>query len=79
MEKAFEIYHLYHYSLPYFLLCRQKVVSCFTYYFLIISPCHTSLVLPEKAINGLTGEPKEKYYELRGWSARTLSKKKKRG
>ena len=24
--------------------------------------------LPKKGINGLTGEPKEKYYELRGWS-----------
>ena len=23
--------------------------------------------LPKKGINGLTGEPKEKYYELRGW------------
>ena len=24
--------------------------------------------LPKKGINGWTGEPKEKYYELRGWS-----------
>jgi hypothetical protein len=23
--------------------------------------------LPKKGINGLTAEPKEKYYELRGW------------
>ena len=23
--------------------------------------------LPQKAINGWTGEPREKYYELRGW------------
>jgi len=23
--------------------------------------------LPKKGINGWTGEPKEKYYELRGW------------
>jgi hypothetical protein len=23
--------------------------------------------LPKHGINGLTGEPKEKYYELRGW------------
>ena len=23
--------------------------------------------LPKKGINGLTGEPREKYYELRGW------------
>jgi hypothetical protein len=24
--------------------------------------------LPRQGINGLTGEPKDKYYELRGWS-----------
>lgn len=24
--------------------------------------------LPSKGINGLTGEPREKYYELRGWT-----------
>jgi hypothetical protein len=24
--------------------------------------------LPSKGINGLTGEPKRKYYELRGWT-----------
>jgi hypothetical protein len=24
-------------------------------------------ILPSKGINGLTGEPKEKYYKLRGW------------
>jgi len=23
--------------------------------------------LPKKGINGLTGEPRDKYYELRGW------------
>ena len=23
--------------------------------------------LPSKGINGWTGEPKDKYYELRGW------------
>lgn len=36
--------------------------------------------LPKNGINGWTGEPKEKYYELRGWSARsqrTPSEKKK--
>jgi predicted MFS family arabinose efflux permease len=27
---------------------------------------HT-IALPRKGINGWTGEPKEKYYELRGW------------
>lgn len=25
------------------------------------------LVLPARGINGLTGEPKEKYYKMRGW------------
>ena len=37
--------------------------------------------LPKNGINGLTGEPKEKYYELRGWkkgrlipSAKKMSK-----
>ncbi len=24
--------------------------------------------LPKKGVNGLTGEPKERYYELRGWT-----------
>jgi hypothetical protein len=27
--------------------------------------------LPQKGINGLTGEPKEKYYALRGWKKKT--------
>jgi small-conductance mechanosensitive channel len=26
--------------------------------------------LPSKGVNGWTGEPKERYYELRGWKAR---------
>ena len=26
-----------------------------------------AIYLPSKGINGWTGEPKEKYYELRGW------------
>jgi hypothetical protein len=25
------------------------------------------IVLPRKGINGITGEPKEKYYRFRGW------------
>ena len=33
--------------------------------------------LPKKGINGWTGEPKEKYYELRGWSKKTSFGKKK--
>ncbi|OOQ60129.1 hypothetical protein [Mucilaginibacter pedocola] len=27
-----------------------------------------AVVLPKKGINGLTGEPKGKYYDFRGWS-----------
>jgi hypothetical protein len=30
--------------------------------------------LPKKGINGLTGEPKEKYYELRGWNKERLKR-----
>ena len=33
--------------------------------------------LPKKGINGWTGEPKEKYYELRGWSKRNPLEKGK--
>lgn len=33
--------------------------------------------LPRKGINGLTGEPRDKYYEFRGWSKGTPSEKKK--
>lgn len=32
--------------------------------------------LPSKGINGLTGEPREKYYELRGWTKESTDKKK---
>ncbi len=31
-------------------------------------------VLPKKGINGLTGEPKDKYYELRGWDKEKLKR-----
>lgn len=31
--------------------------------------------LPKNGINGWTGEPKEKYYELRGWNKNSLDKK----
>lgn len=30
--------------------------------------------LPRHGINGWTGEPKEKYYELRGWKQKVSSK-----
>ena len=32
--------------------------------------------LPKKGINGLTGEPKEKYYEFRGWDKSKLYRDK---
>ena len=31
-----------------------------------------AIVLPSKGINGWTGEPKEKYYEFRGWPIKDL-------
>jgi len=34
--------------------------------------------LPKKGINGWTGEPKEKYYELRGWDLKKLYSEKKK-
>ena len=33
--------------------------------------------LPKKGINGLTGEPRDKYYEFRGWSKRVPLDEKK--
>ena len=33
---------------------------------LAVAYIHT-IWLPSKGVNGWTGEPKEKYYELRGW------------
>jgi hypothetical protein len=32
-------------------------------------------LLPKKGINGLTGEPKAKYYELRGWDTDIFKEK----
>jgi hypothetical protein len=34
-----------------------------------------AVLLPRKGINGLTGEPKKKYYEFRGWSTDIFSEK----
>lgn len=33
------------------------------------------IALPKKGINGWTGEPKEKYYELRGWDTKKVASK----
>lgn len=43
--------------------------------FLAIIYVH-AIVLPRKGIHGLTGEPKEKYYKLRGWE-KFLNKKER--
>jgi len=34
-----------------------------------------AILLPRKGINGWTGEPKEKYYEFRGWDKNIFKKK----
>lgn len=34
------------------------------------------VVLPKKGINGWTGEPKSKYYDLRGWDKNIFSSEK---
>ncbi len=31
-----------------------------------------AVILPKKGVNGWTGEPKEKYYEIRGWDKSKL-------
>jgi len=36
--------------------------------------CVHAVILPKKGINGWTAEPKEKYYELRGWDKSKLKK-----
>lgn len=43
--------------------------------FLPVIYIHT-IVLPKKGINGWTGEPKEKYYELRSWDKDKLYRNK---
>ena len=35
------------------------------------------IALPKKGINGWTGEPKEKYYKLRGWDIKKMYPKDK--
>jgi len=34
-----------------------------------------AVLLPKKGVNGWTGEPKEKYYEIRGWDKSKLRRK----
>jgi len=44
-------------------------------FFLPVIYIHT-IALPKKGINGWTAEPKEKYYELRGWDKNKLYRNK---
>jgi hypothetical protein len=39
----------------------------FIFFLLILVVIVHGIILPSKGINGLTGEPKEKYHKLRGW------------
>lgn len=46
---------------------RTAAMLTLGFFFLPVIYIHT-IALPKKGINGWTGEPKDKYYELRGWS-----------
>lgn len=50
---------------------RTVALSILALLFIPVIYIHT-ILLPKKGINGLTGEPKEKYYELRGWDKNKL-------
>jgi hypothetical protein len=46
---------------------RAVALTLFALMFIPVLYIHM-IWLPKKGINGWTGEPKEKYYELRGWN-----------
>jgi hypothetical protein len=48
-------------------LGRAVALTLFALMFIPVLYIHM-IWLPKKGINGWTGEPKEKYYELRGWN-----------
>ncbi|ABG98700.1 MULTISPECIES: hypothetical protein [Rhodococcus] len=60
-----------------FVLCGLSVLVCATagrFWFFVLLGVLAAIVLlihawwlPRKGINGWTGEPREKYYALRGW------------
>jgi hypothetical protein len=45
---------------------RSVAIGLLAVAFVFIIYVH-GFVLPKKGINGLTGEPRDKYYEFRGW------------
>jgi len=53
-------------TLSYF-IGRAVAFTVFALFLIPIIYVH-AIWLPRKGINGWTGEPKSKYYELRGWS-----------
>jgi hypothetical protein len=52
---------------------RTVAFSVFGFMLIPIIYIH-GIWLPRKGINGWTGEPKSKYYELRGWSKDIFNK-----
>ena len=54
---------------------RVTAMIVLGFFFLPAIYIHT-VSLPKKGINGWTGEPKEEYYELRGWDKSKLYKSK---
>ena len=54
---------------------RTTAMLILTLFFLPVVYIH-AISLPKNGINGWTAEPKEKYYELRGWDKSKLYLKK---
>lgn len=50
---------------------RMIAMMILTLFFLPVIYIHT-ILLPRNGINGWTGEPKDKYYEFRGWDKSKL-------
>ena len=50
----------------YLFLGRAYSFGFIIFILILVTIIHT-LILPLNGINGLTGEPKEKYYKFRGW------------
>ena len=50
----------------YLFLGRPYSLGFIIFILILVIIIHT-LILPLNGINGLTGEPKEKYYKFRGW------------
>ena len=55
-----------------------RVIALSLFALLFIPVLYIHLIwLPKKGINGWTGEPKEKYYELRRWNKKASSNRRK--